>query len=275
MKTGVTGRLLIIDPQNDFCDIAGAALPVAGADADLKRLAAFMAQASDAIEDLVVTLDSHATVGVERTTFWVDANGVPVTAFTQIVARDVRDGRFRPRDARLTPDVITYLDSLEAGGRYKLMVWPVHCVTGTWGHNIHGDVATQVAHWEARRQWPCHRILKGLNPMTEQYSAVQAEVPVAGDLRTLPNRELIDFATTGEGLLLVAGEAASHCVAATLRHLLERMTPARRARVVLMTDCTSAVGGFEAQAEAFHAEAAAQGVRLLTAAQTLTELTRH
>lgn len=27
-------KLLIIDPQNDFCDIPGAALPVAGLDAE-------------------------------------------------------------------------------------------------------------------------------------------------------------------------------------------------------------------------------------------------
>jgi nicotinamidase-related amidase len=268
-------RLLIIDPQNDFCDIPGAALPVAGADADMKRLAAFMSQAGEAIEDLIVTLDSHASVGIERTTFWVDAQGQPVPAFTQIVAADVRGGRFLPRDINLTPRVITYLEKLESGGRYKLMVWPVHCVTGTWGHNIHGDVAAQVARWEARRQWPCHRILKGLNPMTEQYSAVQAEVPDECDPRTQPNLELIEAVTSGEGLLLVAGEAASHCVAATLLHLLERMSIEQRARTVLLTDCMSAVGGFEAQAAAFHAEAAAQGVRLLTSAQALNEITRH
>ena len=30
-----TAQLLIVDPQNDFCDIAGAALPVTGANAAL------------------------------------------------------------------------------------------------------------------------------------------------------------------------------------------------------------------------------------------------
>ena len=54
-------RILIIDPQNDFCDIPGAALPVPGGDADMKRLAGFLAKAGEAIEDLVVTLDSHAS----------------------------------------------------------------------------------------------------------------------------------------------------------------------------------------------------------------------
>ena len=31
--------LLVIDPQNDFLDIPGAALPVSGANADMQRLA--------------------------------------------------------------------------------------------------------------------------------------------------------------------------------------------------------------------------------------------
>ena len=267
-----TSRLLIIDPQNDFCDIPGAALPVAGADADMKRLAAFMAEAGDALEELVVTLDSHASVGIERTTFWLDAQGNPVPAFTQIVASDVRGGRFRPRDAALATPVVAYLDALESGDRYKLMVWPVHCVTGTWGHNIHGDVAAQVAHWEARRQWPCHRILKGLNPMTEQYSAVQAEVPVEGDPRTQPNRELIDAATTGEGLLLVAGEAASHCVAATLEHLFAALGPDEKSKVVILRDCMSPVASFEAQAEKFFAGAHGQGARVMTSHEALAVL---
>ena len=41
----MNARLLIIDPQNDFCDIAGAALPVPGANADMHRLAGLMKQA--------------------------------------------------------------------------------------------------------------------------------------------------------------------------------------------------------------------------------------
>ena len=61
-------KLLIIDPQNDFCDIGGAALPVAGANHDLKRLASFIEENQGHISDVTVTLDSHASVAVERTT---------------------------------------------------------------------------------------------------------------------------------------------------------------------------------------------------------------
>jgi nicotinamidase-related amidase len=271
----MNARLLIIDPQNDFCDIPGAALPVTGAHADMQRLAAFMGKARDKLTHITVTLDSHASIGIERTTFWVQANGEAVVPFTQIVESDVHEGRFQPRDATLKAATLAYLRRLEQGGRYRLMVWPVHCVLGTWGHNIHDDVAKQLAHWELQQQRPAARILKGLNPMTEQYSAIQAEVPLDDDESTHTNRALIELARPGNELLLVAGEAASHCVAATVQHLLQALTPAERQRVVLLTDCMSAVTGFQPQADAFFKDAAAQGARVLTAEAALGELARH
>src|SRR4029078_9596404 len=100
-------RLLIIDPQNDFCDIPGAALPVPGADADMQRLAALLRDADFA--NIPVTLDSQASVRIERTPFWSTAAGDPVAPFTLISSDDVRAGRFRPRDAAPTAPTHAYL----------------------------------------------------------------------------------------------------------------------------------------------------------------------
>src|SRR5688572_10588714 len=108
LEKTMNARLLIIDPQNDFCDIPGAALPVPGANADMRRLAGLMQQARGKLTDITVTLDSHASVGIERTTFWTAANGKPVAPFTQIVASDVRAGRFAPLDKLRLPEVLAY-----------------------------------------------------------------------------------------------------------------------------------------------------------------------
>lgn len=265
-------RLLIIDPQNDFCDIPRAALPVTGANADMLRLAELMQKAGASLTDITVTLDSHASIGIERTTFWKTATGEAVAPFTQIAESDVRAGRFAPRDPARLPAVLAYLKALEKGGRYKLVVWPVHCVLGTWGHNIHEAVAAQLADWEQRSLKPAFRVLKGLNPMTEQYSAVQAEVPDAADPQTQTNRELIDLTRPNGGLLLVAGEAASHCVASTLEHLFAALGADEKRRIVILRDCMSPVASFEAQAEKFFADARAQGARVMTSHEALAEL---
>ena len=270
-------QLLIVDPQNDFCDIPGAALPVTGADADMKRLAAWVDQAGATLSDIVVTLDSHPVYAIERPAFWrqggpelTEEAALAVAPFTQIRAADVRAGRYSPRDAVAREAVLAYLDALEASPRkYVLMVWPTHCVVGTWGHNVHGDLAAALGRWEAARLRTVEKVLKGQNPMTEQYSAVRAEVPIDGDPRTQTNQALVDRIVDFPGLTFIAGEASSHCVAATAEDLFAAMTPERLARIVLIEDAMSPVGGFEAGGIAFLDRARALGVRTMTAAQAL------
>ena len=263
--------LLVIDPQNDFCDGDGAALPVPGAAADLLRVSDLIARISDCLSDIVITLDTHQTVSIERTTFWKQGDGAPVQPFTEITEQAAREGRYAPRDASRLPEVLAYLRDLEAGHRYRLMVWPVHCVLGTWGHNILPPLARHIAAWEERNQRAALKVLKGMNPMTEQYSAVRAEVPRNDDPLTRTNPVLVARAKPpADGQLLVVGEASSHCVNATLTHLLETMTPEERSRVVILRDCMSPVTGFVAAAEAFFERAAAQGVRVTTSAEVFS-----
>jgi nicotinamidase/pyrazinamidase len=257
-------KLLVIDPQNDFCDVEGAALPVPGASADLTRLAQFLRQADGAVAEVIVTLDSHPSVAIERTSFWQGRDGGPVAPFTQITEGQVREGSYRPRNPALTDEVLHYLHELEAAGHYRLMVWPVHCVVGTWGHNIQPALGAEIARWEERVQRGALKVLKGANPLTEQYSAVRAEVPRSDDPATQTNRLLIERTLPQEGeRLIVAGEAGSHCVAATLADLFAAMSREERARVILLRDCMSPVAGFEQAHEDFLAKAAAQGAQVL------------
>lgn len=267
-------QLLIVDPQNDFCDINGAALPVQGADADLQRLARFIQTLGPLLSDIVVTLDSHAAYAIERPSFWQTGDGGPVAPFTQITSQQVREGHYAPRDRHLAEHVRFYLDALESSPhQYRLMVWPAHCITGSWGHNIHQDVAQALAEWEQQSLRVVDKVLKGHNPLTEQYSAVKAEVPLPDDPSTGINHVLVDRIVSFQGLTFIAGEASSHCVAATTEDLLDAMTPERRSRVVLLRDCMSPVGGFEAGEAGFVARAQAQGVRVMTAAQALALVT--
>lgn len=260
-------RLLIIDPQNDFMDLPQAALPVPGALADMQRLAAFVDTMAEQIDEIVVTLDSHAGVGIERTTFWVDAEGAAVAPFTAITAADALAGKYRPRDGARTPEVHAYLQALEAGGERTLIVWPVHCVLGTWGHNIESQLAASIARWELARARACDKVVKGLNTMTEQYSAFRADVPRADDPRTQLNTALLARLAEGDATLVVAGEAASHCVAASGQDMLAQWDARRLRNTVFLTDCMSPVQGFEAPAQAFLQQLRDAGVRCQSAAE--------
>lgn len=275
-------KLLIIDPQNDFCDLpdgwqaanplngqrVAPALPVSGAHADMQRLAALIRAGQDALADIIITLDSHHRVDIAHPPFWAQAGGSPVQPFTTISARQVRDGQYVSKDAAALPRVLAYLDELEARGRYTLMVWPIHCEIGTWGNNVHADVQSACNAWEEKRLRTVKQVYKGANPWTEHYSAMQAEVPDAADPDTQLNQALIAELDRAD-VLLIGGEASSHCVKATTEHIVDNLPSGRLDRVILLTDCMSPVGGFEAQAEAFLADMRSRGVQLATSADVL------
>lgn len=285
-----TTHLLIIDPQNDFCDLPASylplnplntdqrlkpQLPVAGAHADMHRLAHFIRRGKEVITDITITLDSHHHVGIERPAMWRQKDGSPVAPFTQLSSEDVRSGKFVLRNQQATHAVLAYLDQLEAAGRYQHMIWPTHCEIGTWGHNIHADVLAACNVWEQHHGCPTAKIVKGDNPYTEHYSALIAEVPNANDPRTQLNQALLDSLTRAD-VLLVAGEAGSHCVKATMEHYAQHATPGQMKQVVLLTDCMSPINGFEEPYEAFLDNMLERGVQLTTTSTWLSqERTRH
>lgn len=259
-------KLLIIDPQNDFCDIDGAALPVAGANQDLKRLAGFIEANQGRISDITVTLDSHASVAVERTTFWLGRDGLPIPPFTFITAADVLAGAYRPRDAGLTRQVVGMLEQLAVAGKGGMVLWPVHCVTGTWGHNIHSDVARALAAWEMTHQRAVAKVLKGEYPLTEHFGVFEADAPVPSVPGTQFNTALATSLAEGADAIAIAGQASSHCVAASYDQFIRFLakTPAIAPRVVLLRDCMSPVPGFEMLADALFERARVAGTGVMT-----------
>lgn len=272
-------HLLAIDPQNDFCDLPESwnhrdpangrtcppALPVAGAHADMQRLAEFLRRMGPRIDGVTVTLDSHQRYDVAHPLFWQARGGAEVAPFTPITAAQVRAGEFLPRDAVALPRVLAYLDALESQGRYTLMVWPVHCEIGSGGHGVHAALLAACAEWQALRGQAVHAVFKGMNPWTEHYSAIEAEVPDPQDPATALNRPLLERLGAAE-CLVIAGEASSHCVRATTEHIVQYLPRLRPGwtpeRIVLLTDCMSPVRGFEAQHDAFLTAMRAHGVQL-------------
>jgi len=281
-------QLLIIDPQNDFCDLpqdwwpldlvsgqrTAPALPVTGAHADLQRVAALVRAGGQGIGQITVTLDSHHRIDIAHPGFWQQGDGSAVAPFTPITAQQVRAGEFAPRDPAVLPRTLSYLNELEARGRYTLMVWPVHCEIGTWGHNLHADLKAALGDWETTQLTQLNLVLKGSNPWTEHYSAMQAEVPDGTDPATELNRTLLAELAQAD-LLLIAGQASSHCVKATTEHIVAHLPAEAATRVMLLTDAMSPVGGFEANAQGFLADMRSRGVQLATCDQALPLLTAN
>lgn len=261
-------KLLIIDPQNDFCDIPGAALPVPGAIADLGRIASLIKRLGNSIGSIIATFDVHASVGIERPGFWLTQTGELVAPFTKILYQDVFDGKFRPRVYSQVAAVLSYLKALEAGGKYELMVWPPHCIEGTWGAAMPDVLGSALYEWEFATLKSVTKVRKGMNPMTEQYSPVRAEVPL--DDATDTNFALIRLVTPDvDDRLFIGGEASSHCVRAMVMDLIRLLPLDLARRVILLEDCMSPVPGFETQAADFVAYCRRLGVQVMTCDQAV------
>ena len=275
-------HLLVIDPQNDFCDLpadavpAGFApsLPVTGAHQDMLRVAGLIRDGGAGLAQISVTLDAHHRYDIAHPTFWRESNGGPVSPFTQISAQQLRDGVYVPAAVGALARAQSYLDELESAGRYQLMVWPVHCEIGSWGQNIHADVRAAYNAWEVEQLQVVAKLSKGSNPWTEHYSAVMAEVPDPQDPATQLNTSVLDSLISADRIY-ICGEAGSHCVKASTEHIADYLEAQQGAaalsKLVLLTDCMSPVPGFEAQQDAFLAAMLARGARLATSADILPE----
>ena len=214
-----TLALLIVDPQQDFCGPQGA-LSVGGAAQDVARLAAFVRRRGADIGAVHVTLDSHHWVDVAHPVYWQDAEGRHPAPFTLIPAAEVESGRWRTADPAWQARALAYVRALEAGRRYQLCIWPPHCLIGSPGHAVAPELFAALCDWEQTRLRPVNYVRKGENIHTEHYSAIQAEVPDPADPATRRNAALVDALRRADRVI-VAGEAGSHCVAATVRDMVD------------------------------------------------------
>ncbi|GGY22381.1 isochorismatase family protein [Paludibacterium paludis] len=247
-------ELLIVDPQNDFCDLPASALPVAGATADLDRLAGLIRRHAERFDGITLTLDSHHAYDIAHPAYWRNALGEQ-PLHTPISREDVERGVWMTADPARRETALAYL------ARASLYVWPPHCLVGTWGHGIYEPLAAALREWECRRLRATDVLFKGLNPDTEHFSAFEADVPLDADPATRFDRRRVARLAEAE-CVVVAGEALSHCVASSVRSLVRHLGPSFAGRLVILTDCASPVPGFEDLARGFLEEMTRLGARL-------------
>lgn len=285
-------HLLLVDPQRDFC-LPDGSLFVGGrsgrgAVEDARRTAELIYRHLDRITAITTSFDTHHAQQIFSPSFWVDGEGRPLEAHRTVTAEEVAAGEARPapelpgsvwpgeRDG-LRRYVEHYTRELESSGRFPLYLWPPHCLLGSSGHAAAGLLHQARLFHAWCRSAQSRAVVKGEHPLTEHYSIFRPEVLADADGEPLGRLdvELMDELLAADALL-VAGQAASHCVRCSLQDLLAHIgetDPALARKVHLLTDCTSPVavpdgeGGFVSdfteEAEAAFAELADAGMRLV------------
>jgi nicotinamidase/pyrazinamidase len=261
-------ELLVIDPQVDFCDPKRGALYVPGAEHDMTRLATMITRLQDKLDDIHITLDSHHFVHIAHPIFWKDTHGQHPAVFTRISRTEVEDGVWTPTVPGLYRRALDYVRKLEQNGRYELTIWPPHCLIGSPGHSVFPTLLSALNGWESRFAFVDY-VTKGSNILTEHYSAVQADVPDPSDASTQINARLIQTLENAD-VVAIAGEARTHCLANTVRDIANNFgDDSFISKLVLLTDASSDIPGFETHAQNFMNEMVGRGMQLSTTTEFL------
>jgi nicotinamidase-related amidase len=255
-KKGGTA-VLIIDPQNDFHE--GGSLAVTGAKADSVRTAQMIEAHLTDIHQISVTLDSHLKLHIANPFFWEDKNKNHPAPFTLIEEKDIQAKTWVPSRPELLTHALEYVRGLEHNNRFKLLIWPEHCLIGTSGHNVVEPLNTALQNWSGHNLDIVNYVNKGTCPLTEMYSGMKADVELPHDDSTKLNRKLLKRLLEADRVL-VCGQALSHCVQFTTKDLLANWPKERIKNIWLIEDQCSPVTGFEDKAAGFVAEMRAAGV---------------
>lgn len=264
-------HLVIIDMQVDFCHEKGS-LYVPGSLGDIQRTIEFIYTNAERITNITCSLDSHLPHQIFHPAWWADENGNHPAPFTLITYDDIKQGRWRPLVAPVQST--NYVKQLEQEAKKQLTIWPYHVMIGSIGNALDPELFTAVLwHSIARKTQPTW-LTKGSIPLTEHYSIIQPEVPVPSHPMGGKNKPFLDTLAQAD-IVVIAGEAESHCVLETVEDLVEDFSgqPEALQKIYFLRDCTSPVlhpdVDFHAIAQARFAEFEKQGVNFINSTDKL------
>ena len=255
--------LLLIDVQNTFCipdyELFVGGRSGNGAVEDNVRLCQFIYRNLPHISKIACTLDTHTAMQIFHEIFWVnDAGEHPIPLQTLITQEDVETGKWHVNPAVVDSIIggtdrytwlkeyaAHYVKTLTANGKYPLTIWTYHAMLGGIGHAVVSAVDEACFFHAIARNSQTHYELKGRNPLTENYSALQPEVLSDAEGKPIDQKN-INFLQMllAYDRVIIAGQAKSHCVVWTVSDLLAEIqqTDATLAKkIYLMEDLTSPV----------------------------------
>lgn len=288
--------LLPIDVQLTFCDPKGqlyvGGRTGTGAIDDSRRLAEFVYRNAGVITRIHPTMDTHRRAQIFHCAMWVDAAGNQVPPYTIITLDDVLNGRWRvnPKVAYSVfnnPNAVAYLQAyaehyvrkLSDDGKYPLMVWPYHAMLGSVEHALVPALHEAFFYQNVLRESETSHEIKGGNPLSENYAITHPEVLLdqKGKAIAARNQKFLE-ALFAYDVVIIAGQAKSHCVAWTIAGILEdiqKKDPALAKKIYLLEDCSSPVVtpaiDFTDMADAAYARFAAAGMHVVKSTTPMSQ----
>ncbi len=255
-------KLFGIDLQNSFGK-EGNPLCVPGATEDMKRIAKLIDDNIQNIDDIILTIDTHPVDHIGHPGWWKMKDGSEPAPFTFVTPEMIENGDIGPVDENQLAYATRYVTKL--GGS---MIWPVHCVPGTESYELVKGVKFAVNKWWTESQRIPTIIKKGYQRNTESFGIFEAEYD-DGSYGAEFNAHLMDSLYNEDLPIVIVGEASSHCVKRSVEQLLTFLEDHNvvNTNMILLSDCTSPVPGFEMIAEKFIQDIKSRGVMVCTSSE--------
>ena len=256
--------LLVIDMQNDFCEInAPLRVPYAGVDC---MLAADFIRNNHYIDKIYLSLDTHQIHQIFHPGFW-EPQPKP---FSNITLEDFKNNRWKPSNAAINISqeylgevtIEEYIEHYLKTTPYPLTIWPLHALLGSHGHSLHPSVHRAAAEHSIKNGYNLSYMLKGYHPLTEFYSIWTPAVAVLPDGESLgvtTNERYFNELREFDKVYIV-GEAKSHCVLWTITDMLNYFEPGQLCAV---TNIMSSIDGCKDATDLAFIELEKKGVHML------------
>jgi len=252
--------LMPIDCQNTFCipnfELFVGGRTGTGAVDDNVSLCKFIYQNLDKISSINPTLDTHLSMQIFHEVFWINERGEHPSSMTMISFDDIKCGKWKvnPEIAysvlhgnymALQAHALHYSKKLTDGGKYLLTIWPYHAMLGGIGHCLVSALEEAIFFHSIAKRSQTNFQIKGGNPLTENYSIFKPEVldTANGQVIAQKNSKFLETLLNND-IVIIAGQAKSHCVAWTIEDLLTEILakdPSLAKKVYLLENCTSPV----------------------------------
>lgn len=294
--------LLLIDMQRCFC-APGHTLYVGGRSGtggvdDTNNTASFIYRELQQLTSIVATMDTHRAWQISHRLFWVDKHGDHPAPNSILSNDDIQNGVWAPNPAAvrniraargsyawLCAFAKHYSNELTRNGQWPLAVWGYHAMLGGNDHALMDPIQEALFfHNVARKEQNAYET-KGGNQITENYSVFSPEVTSDHNGEPIPGAQAENFDLFSRidsfDEVYLTGEAKSHCVLWTGKHLVAQIrkrvlgsggtdADARAAlkKLFFIKDLTTAVVipayDFTDAAEQAYADLEAEGVNVVS-----------
>ncbi len=245
-------RLVIVDPQVDFCDEIAlkAAMPVPGSRDAVEKTAALIDRIGYIglypLTGITIVREHNRLVSINHPIFWEDPKGQPPPSYTSIYHQDIVAKRWLPKLPKVTlPQInnrtilehcLLYTERVETKGNYPLTIWPEHCIDGTPGCNVIPELMNTLLYWERDQYAQVDFVRKTSNCFVDQIGGVVAEMKIRNDKTTGIDTVFLEQLAQAD-VIGFCGPMLSHGVRYTIDQAMKYLGPEHFTKMYVLEDC--------------------------------------